>query len=76
MIARRPYLPRHMAEGAPAIPSMHARCISTAPCIGIHGDNAPETICTQVSSGLLSLTANTDARSVQGYSHWRSLDFL
>ena len=47
MIARQPYLPRHMAGGAMYLGGTIYR---------IHGTNAPETIGTRVSSGCLRLT--------------------
>ena len=55
MIARQPYLPRHMA-GGPGNP-LGARAMYLGGTIyRIHGTNAPETIGTQVSSGCLRLT--------------------
>ena len=55
MIARQPYLPRHMA-GGPGNP-LGARAMYLAGTIyRIHGTNAPQTIGTQVSSGCIRLT--------------------
>ena len=55
MIARQPYLPRHMASG-PGNP-LGARAMYLGGTIyRIHGTNAPETIGTRVSSGCLRLT--------------------
>ena len=55
MIARQPYLPRHMA-GGPGNP-LGARAMYLGGTIyRIHGTNAPETIGTRVSSGCLRLT--------------------
>ena len=55
MIARQPYLPRHMA-GGPGNP-LGARAMYLGNTIyRIHGTNAPETIGTRVSSGCLRLT--------------------
>ena len=55
MIARQPYLPRHMA-GGPGNP-LGARAMYLGGTIyRIHGTNAPETIGTHVSSGCLRLT--------------------
>jgi lipoprotein-anchoring transpeptidase ErfK/SrfK len=55
MIARQPYLPRHMA-GGPGNP-LGARAMYLGGTIyRIHGTNAPETIGTQVSSGCIRLT--------------------
>jgi lipoprotein-anchoring transpeptidase ErfK/SrfK len=55
MIARQPYLPRHMA-GGPGNP-LGARAMYLGGSIyRIHGTNAPETIGTRVSSGCLRLT--------------------
>ncbi|QIG93901.1 L,D-transpeptidase [Bradyrhizobium sp. 6(2017)] len=55
MIARQPYLPRHMA-GGPGNP-LGARAMYLGDTIyRIHGTNAPETIGTRVSSGCLRLT--------------------
>ena len=55
MIARQPYLPRHMA-GGPGNP-LGARAMYLGGTIyRIHGTNAPETIGTFVSSGCLRLT--------------------
>ncbi|MBC7576503.1 MAG: L,D-transpeptidase [Tardiphaga sp.] len=55
MIARQPYLPRHMA-GGPGNP-LGARAIYLGGTIyRIHGTNMPETIGTQVSSGCIRLT--------------------
>jgi lipoprotein-anchoring transpeptidase ErfK/SrfK len=54
MIARQPYLPRHMA-GGPGNP-LGARAMYLGGTIyRIHGTNAPETIGTHVSSGCLRL---------------------
>ncbi len=65
MIARQPYLPRHMA-GGPGNP-LGARAMYLGGTIyRIHGTNAPETIGTRVSSGCLRLT-NEDVRiSIRG----------
>jgi len=58
MIARQPYLPRHMA-GGPGNP-LGARAMYLGGTVyRIHGTNAPETIGTHVSSGCIRLT-NTD----------------
>ncbi len=55
MIARQPYLPRHMA-GGPGNP-LGARAMYLGGTIyRIHGTNAPETIGTRVSSGCIRLT--------------------
>ena len=55
MIARQPYLPRHMA-GGPGNP-LGARAMYLGGTIyRIHGTNVPETIGTHVSSGCLRLT--------------------
>ena len=55
MIARQPYLPRHMA-GGPGNP-LGARAMYLGGTIyRIHGTNAPDTIGTHVSSGCLRLT--------------------
>jgi lipoprotein-anchoring transpeptidase ErfK/SrfK len=55
MIARQPYLPRHMA-GGPGNP-LGARAMHLGGTVyRIHGTNAPETIGTQVSSGCIRLT--------------------
>jgi lipoprotein-anchoring transpeptidase ErfK/SrfK len=55
MIARQPYLPRHMA-GGPGNP-LGARAMYLGGTVyRIHGTNAPETICTHVSSGCIRLT--------------------
>jgi lipoprotein-anchoring transpeptidase ErfK/SrfK len=55
MIARQPYLPRHMA-GGPGNP-LGARAMYLGGTIyRIHGTNAPQTIGTHVSSGCLRLT--------------------
>ena len=55
MIARQPYLPRHMA-GGPGNP-LGARAMYLGSTeYRIHGTNAPETIGTRVSSGCLRLT--------------------
>ncbi|QUS38956.1 L,D-transpeptidase [Tardiphaga alba] len=55
MIARQPYLPRHMA-GGPGNP-LGARAMYLGNTIyRIHGTNMPETIGTQVSSGCIRLT--------------------
>jgi lipoprotein-anchoring transpeptidase ErfK/SrfK len=54
MIARQPYLPRHMA-GGPGNP-LGARAMYLGGSVyRIHGTNAPETIGTHVSSGCLRL---------------------
>jgi lipoprotein-anchoring transpeptidase ErfK/SrfK len=58
MIARQPYLPRHMA-GGPGNP-LGARAMYLGGTVyRIHGTNAPETIGTHVSSGCIRLT-NSD----------------
>jgi len=55
MIARQPYLPRHMA-GGPGNP-LGARAMYLGNTVyRIHGTNAPETIGTHVSSGCIRLT--------------------
>jgi len=55
MIARQPYLPRHMA-GGPGNP-LGARAMYLGSTeYRIHGTNAPETIGTHVSSGCIRLT--------------------
>jgi len=55
MIARQPYLPRHMA-GGPGNP-LGARAMYLGGTVyRIHGTNAPETIGTHVSSGCIRLT--------------------
>jgi lipoprotein-anchoring transpeptidase ErfK/SrfK len=55
MIARQPYLPRHMA-GGPGNP-LGARAMYLGGTVyRIHGTNAPETIGTKVSSGCIRLT--------------------
>ncbi|HLZ02581.1 MAG TPA: L,D-transpeptidase [Bradyrhizobium sp.] len=55
MIARQPYLPRHMA-GGPGNP-LGARAMYLGGTeYRIHGTNAPETIGTRVSSGCIRLT--------------------
>ncbi|MCP4617315.1 MAG: L,D-transpeptidase [Bradyrhizobium sp.] len=55
MIARQPYLPRHMA-GGPGNP-LGARAMYLGGTVyRIHGTNAPNTIGTRVSSGCLRLT--------------------
>jgi lipoprotein-anchoring transpeptidase ErfK/SrfK len=55
MIARQPYLPRHMA-GGPGNP-LGARAMYLGGTVyRIHGTNAPGTIGTQVSSGCIRLT--------------------
>jgi lipoprotein-anchoring transpeptidase ErfK/SrfK len=55
MIARQPYLPRHMA-GGPGNP-LGARAMYLGGTIyRIHGTNAPSTIGTHVSSGCIRLT--------------------
>ena len=62
MIARQPYLPRHMA-GGPGNP-LGARAMYLGGTIyRIHGTNAPETIGTRVSSGCLRLT-NQDVKDL------------
>jgi lipoprotein-anchoring transpeptidase ErfK/SrfK len=54
MIARQPYLPRHMA-GGPGNP-LGARAMYLGGTVyRIHGTNAPETIGTHVSSGCIRL---------------------
>ena len=65
MIARQPYLPRHMA-GGPGNP-LGARAMYLGGTVyRIHGTNAPETIGTHVSSGCIRLT-NGDVADL--YSH-------
>ena len=55
MIARQPYLPRHMA-GGPGNP-LGARAMYLGDTVyRIHGTNAPQTIGTHVSSGCIRLT--------------------
>jgi lipoprotein-anchoring transpeptidase ErfK/SrfK len=55
MIARQPYLPRHMA-GGPGNP-LGARAMYLGGTVyRIHGTNAPETIGTHVSSGCIRLS--------------------
>ena len=55
MIARQPYLPRHMA-GGPGNP-LGARAMYLGGTVyRIHGTNAPQTIGTKVSSGCIRLT--------------------
>ena len=55
MIARQPYLPRHMA-GGPGNP-LGARAMYLGTTVyRIHGTNAPQTIGTHVSSGCIRLT--------------------
>jgi lipoprotein-anchoring transpeptidase ErfK/SrfK len=55
MIARQPYLPRHMA-GGPGNP-LGARAMYLGGTVyRIHGTNAPETIGSKVSSGCIRLT--------------------
>jgi lipoprotein-anchoring transpeptidase ErfK/SrfK len=55
MIARQPYLPRHMA-GGPGNP-LGARAMYLGGTVyRIHGTNAPSTIGTHVSSGCIRLT--------------------
>ena len=55
MIARQPYLPRHMA-GGPGNP-LGARAMYLGGTVyRIHGTNAPETIGTHISSGCIRLT--------------------
>ena len=62
MIARQPYLPRHMT-GGPGNP-LGARAMYLGNTIyRIHGTNAPETIGTRVSSGCLRLT-NEDVKDL------------
>ena len=62
MIARQPYLPRHMA-GGPGNP-LGARAMYLGGTIyRIHGTNAPETIGSRVSSGCLRLT-NEDVKDL------------
>jgi lipoprotein-anchoring transpeptidase ErfK/SrfK len=55
MIARQPYLPRHMA-GGPGNPLGARAMYLGGTTYRIHGTNAPETIGTHVSSGCLRLT--------------------
>jgi lipoprotein-anchoring transpeptidase ErfK/SrfK len=65
MIARQPYLPRHMA-GGPGNP-LGARAMYLGGTVyRIHGTNAPQTIGTHVSSGCIRLT-NQDVADL--YSH-------
>jgi lipoprotein-anchoring transpeptidase ErfK/SrfK len=55
MIARQPYLPRHMA-GGPGNP-LGARAMYLGGTVyRIHGTNAPQTIGTHISSGCIRLT--------------------
>ncbi|NEW89322.1 MULTISPECIES: L,D-transpeptidase [Rhodopseudomonas] len=62
MIARQPYLPRHMA-GGPGNP-LGARAMYLGGSIyRIHGTNAPSTIGTHVSSGCIRLT-NEDVKDL------------
>jgi len=62
MIARQPYLPRHMA-GGPGNP-LGARAMYLGGTVyRIHGTNAPETIGTHVSSGCIRLT-NADVTNL------------
>ncbi|ABD06673.1 ErfK/YbiS/YcfS/YnhG [Rhodopseudomonas palustris HaA2] len=64
MIARQPYLPRHMA-GGPGNP-LGARAMYLGGTIyRIHGTNAPSTIGTHVSSGCIRLT-NDDVTDLYG----------
>jgi lipoprotein-anchoring transpeptidase ErfK/SrfK len=55
MIARQPYLPRHMA-GGPGNPLGARAMYLGGTAYRIHGTNAPETIGTHVSSGCIRLT--------------------
>ena len=55
MIARQPYLPRHMA-GGPGNPLGARAMYLRGTVYRIHGTNAPETIGTHVSSGCIRLT--------------------
>src|SRR5216683_3153301 len=65
MIARQPYLPRHMA-GGPGNP-LGARAMYLGGTVyRIHGTNAPETIGTQVSSGRIRLTNEDVPISMRG----------
>jgi len=67
MIARQPYLPRHMA-GGPGNP-LGARAMYLGGTIyRIHGTNAPHTIGTRVSSGCLRLT-NEDVTDLYSRVH-------
>ena len=67
MIARQPYLPRHMA-GGPGNP-LGARAMYLGGTIyRIHGTNAPHTIGTRVSSGCLRLT-NEDVKDLYSRVH-------
>jgi lipoprotein-anchoring transpeptidase ErfK/SrfK len=67
MIARQPYLPRHMA-GGPGNP-LGARAMYLGGTIyRIHGTNAPQTIGTRVSSGCLRLT-NEDVTDLYSRVH-------
>jgi lipoprotein-anchoring transpeptidase ErfK/SrfK len=67
MIARQPYLPRHMA-GGPGNP-LGARAMYLGGTIyRIHGTNAPQTIGTRVSSGCLRLT-NEDVMDLYSRVH-------
>jgi len=62
MIARQPYLPRHMA-GGPGNP-LGARAMYLGGTVyRIHGTNAPSTIGTHVSSGCIRLT-NEDVKDL------------
>jgi lipoprotein-anchoring transpeptidase ErfK/SrfK len=54
MIARQPYLPRHMAGGAGNPLGARAMYLGSS-VYRIHGTNAPHTIGTRVSSGCLRL---------------------
>jgi lipoprotein-anchoring transpeptidase ErfK/SrfK len=64
MIARQPYLPRHMA-GGPGNP-LGARAMYLGGTIyRIHGTNMPETIGTQVSSGCIRMR-NEDVVDLYG----------
>ena len=65
MIARQPYLPRHMA-GGPGNP-LGARAMYLGSTIyRIHGTNAPETIGTRVSSGCSASPTKTSLTSIRG----------
>ena len=67
MIARQPYLPRHMA-GGPGNP-LGARAMYLGGTVyRIHGTNAPETIGTHVSSGCIRLT-NEDVTDLYSRVH-------
>ena len=67
MIARQPYLPRHMA-GGPGNP-LGARAMYLGSTVyRIHGTNAPGTIGTHVSSGCLRLT-NEDVTDLYSRVH-------